>query len=461
MFLLNLEKIKMSFSDKTLFQIDSLTIHSGEKIGLIGANGSGKSTLLQLIAGIETPDEGRIYRHDSFRYLKQFNEKDLPDKSGGEQNRQRIFDALKDEPLLLLLDEPDNHLDMNSIAFLKNRLDRYQGAVLMVSHNRDLLGSICDKYWDIDNERITVFTSSLQDLFAQKQLNRSSQEAAYEKYNKEKTRLKNAAAKTQNKSSKVKKAPSRMGNSEARLHKMGDQKAKANLDKAASRIKTRIAQLEKADRPKIVRDMKFDLDQSLRLHQPVLITARSISKKFPRKTVFENADFSLLNGSKAALIGSNGAGKTTLLDMIYERDSQMTFAKNLKIGYLGQFFNEIDFTHSIIGNINSVSLYNETFTRTILARLLFRTDSVYKKCSLLSGGELTRVSLAMLFLGSYNLLLLDEPTNHLDLPSIKAVEETLSDYAGTVIFASHDKTFINNVATEKWLIENKTVSLIQ
>ena len=454
MILASLEKVKKSVAERLLFSIDNLQIHTGDKIGLIGDNGSGKSTLLRILAGEELPDEGRVYHHKSFGYLSQLNEKEMQDKSGGEQNKARIQSLLEKEPLLLVLDEPDNHLDLNTIEFIKNQLKHYSGAFLTVSHNRDLLDSICNKYWETDNGKVNVFNGRLQDLFMQKEIEKLSHESAYEKYVKEKSRLKKAMCKSKRSSAKIKKAPSRMGNSEARLHKMGDQKAKSNLDKTTNRIKTRLEQLEKIDKPKSVNNMQLDLAKNMQIHQPVLITGRNISKSFAGSTVFENADLTLTNGAKVALIGRNGAGKTTLLDMIHDRDPQMNFAHNLKTGYLGQFFSELRPDQNIIDNINRVSIYDNTFNRTILARLLFRTDSIYKKASVLSGGELTRVSMAMLFLGSYNLLLLDEPTNHLDMASIKAVEEALSDYKGTIIFTSHDKTFIDAVATERWQIAN-------
>ena len=457
MILINMEKIKMSVANKTLFATDRLNVITGEKIGILGANGSGKSTLLKIIAGEIKPDEGSVYCHENMIYLPQLNEKEYLCKSGGEQNRERLYSAFKKAPLLLLLDEPDNHLDMSGIGYLSSQLERFPGALLLVTHDRSLLAKVCDKYWEIDDSQIKIFAVNLEDFFAQKQNDKLTQEMAYEKYSKERKRLKQIVTKTKEKSSQVKKAPSRMGNSEARLHKMGDQKAKANIDKASNRTKTRLEKLEKVTRPKDEKVLKFDLAKGLQVYQPLLLTARGFDKRFGEKVIFSSADFSLQNGSKTALLGDNGAGKSTLLEMIKEYDSQITFVKNVKIGYLGQFFSQLDFEESIIENVRRVSVYDDTFNRTILARLLFRADSVYKKVDVLSGGERTRVSLAMLLLANVNLLLLDEPTNHLDIVSIQAVESTLKAYQGTILFASHDRSFIENVATVIWQIEDKKI----
>lgn len=450
MTLITAENLKIYGGSRLLMTQKFLQIQEKDRIGLIGPNGSGKSTLLQILAGLQEPDQGRIQRISSIAYLNQSVTQTFSHLSGGEEKRKILHEAFRENPLLLLADEPENHLDIQGIQYLIRQLSTFPGAILLVSHDRFLLNEVCQQIWEIDQGTIHMYRGNYDDYLLQKEIITAEIEADYEKYTKEKRRIKKAIQDTQKRSSKVKKAPSRMGNSEARLHKMGDQRAKVNLDKQASQLRSRLDQLAIAKKPDYQKNTIVDLPVGLKIYSPFILEGRQISKAFTDQIIFQNIDFSLKTGSKTALIGPNGSGKTTLLEMIYHRNPGLLFPKNVKIGYLSQFFSALDLNRSILENVQKVSIYDPTFDRLTLARLLFSGEDVHKPCNILSGGERTKVSLAMLMLGNNNLLLLDEPTNHLDLSSIEAIESSLQDYPGTVLFSSHDQTFVKSVATEIW-----------
>lgn len=459
MTLITAKNLKIYGVSRLLITQEFLQIQEKDRIGLIGANGSGKSTLLQILAGLQEPDQGQIQRNSSITYLNQSVTQTFSHLSGGEEKRKLLHEAFQDNPSLLLADEPENHLDIQGIQYLIRQLSTFSGAVLLVSHDRFLLNKVCQQIWEIDQGTIRMYRGNYDDYLLQKEIASTEIEADYEKYTKEKRRLKRAIQDTQKRSSKVKQAPSRMGNSEARLHKMGDQRAKANLDKMTNQLRSRLDQLEAAKKPHYQKNTIVDLPVGLKIYSPFILEGRQISKAFSDQIIFQDVNFSLQTGSKTALIGSNGSGKTTLLEMIYHRNPALLFPKNVKIGYLSQFFSDLDLERSILENVQKVSIYDPTFDRLTLARLLFSGEDAYKPCNILSGGERTKVSLAMLMLGNYNLLLLDEPTNHLDILSREAIESSLRDYPGTVLFTSHDQAFVQSIATEIW--ELKSGSLLK
>ncbi len=177
--------------------------------------------------------------------------------------------------------------------------------------------------------------------------------------------------------------------------------------------------------------------------------------------IFNSAEFNIFSGTRTALIGDNGCGKTTLIKMILEGEEQIKISKALKIGYFSQDLSILDENKTILNNVMESSAYNEEFGRLILSRLLFKREEVYKKVSVLSGGERVKVSFAKIILKGSNMLILDEPTNYLDLFSIEALEEVLKDYGGTILFVSHDRKFLEKVATDIICIENYGINLFK
>jgi macrolide transport system ATP-binding/permease protein len=308
---------------------------------------------------------------------------------------------------------------------------------------------------EIDGGKIKTYTGNYTDFKHQKEMERERAEFEYKKYEKEKKKLEASMEQIKEKVKSMKKAPSRMGNSEARLHKMGNQKAKANLDRAVKNIEARLRHLDVKEKPKNIDKIKLDALSTDKLHSKILISGKNISKSFGEKIIFEDAEFDLYNGSKTALIGPNGSGKSTLIKMIMEKDTSLKISSSVKIGYFSQALDILDNKLSIIENVMKDSIYDETFARILLARLLFKRDDIYKRVDVLSGGERVKVSFAKIFLKDINLLILDEPTNYLDIYSMEALEEALKDFSRTILFVSHDRRFVSSIADNIISIENR------
>jgi len=470
---LELKHVVKDFGDRRLFKIDYLKVYSEDRIGVIGANGIGKTTLLQIMAGIIEPDEGTVSRRCPLSYITQMDDIDRTavisnpllaqqfkvgmqyseTLSGGEKTRYKIAAALSQESSLLLADEPTANLDIQGIELLQQKLTEFKGALVIISHDRILLEAVCNIIWVIDGRKVRVYKGDFQDYLVQKEIERKREEAEYDTYIAEKKKLEEAVDNRANQAVSMRKTPKRMGNSEARLHKMGNQKAKANLNKAVVAMETRLSQLEEKKKPPKEPTVVFDLTNANSLQSKVVLQGERVCKSFGSRMLFNNAQFSIFNGQKVALVGANGCGKTSLLKMIVRGEEGCFIAPQARFGYFSQEMEGLDVTKSVLTNVMNTSIYDEGFVRSILARLLFKREEVFKPVAVMSGGERTRITLAKIIVSEANFLLLDEPTNYLDIPSIQALESVLTEYKGTILFASHDRKFINSIVTHLMLIE--------
>ncbi len=450
--LLEINNLEKSYGTRTVVSLKRLALYGGDKLAVVGKNGAGKTTLLKLITGEEEPDAGRVSVRGQLGVIAQF---DTPDDenahSGGEKTSALIARAFEQNPDILVADEPTTNLDLPGIERLEGALMAFDGALLLVSHDRVLLGSVCTKVLEIENGCCTLYGCGYEDYLAQKQLEKASQAARYDAYAEEAGRLKKVAEEKARQAAGVKKAPKRMGNSEARLHKMGGQSQKAKLDRAAKAARSRLDHLEKVEKPWQDRDIAFDL-RATAIHSPVLVDVRGVSKRFGSRVVLNDVRFVIPNGRKTALVGANGAGKTTLLELIAARAEGVEPCAHLRIGYFKQDLSTLDNQKSVIENAMDGAAYPETFVRTILARLLFRRDAVHQKAATLSGGERLKLALARIILSGFHLLVLDEPTNFLDAESRSALEAVLCAYPGAVLFVSHDRAFLRAVADRVVLV---------
>lgn len=475
MLLISINNLKKYFSDRLILNIEDLKVYSEDKFGVVGLNGAGKTTLLNLISGKIKPDEGMIEVSGELSFVTQIDEKELimgnniiesefdiagaRDSyfSGGEKTRLKIAKALGENPDIILLDEPTSNLDFEGISILKKKLKAFKGGMMLVSHDRDFLDAVCNKIIEVNDGEIKIYNGNYSYFKAQKEEEIKHQEMEYEKYVLEKKKLTAAIIETKEKSRGVRKAPRRMGNSEARLNKMGDQKAKASLDRRVKAMEERLKRLELKEKPLDVESAKFDIKNSSDLYSKIIISGENVCKKFGDRIILDNANFKIKNFSRTALIGKNGAGKTTLINMILDGDRSIKVASGVKVGYFSQDTNILDENKSLLENLKEVSTQNEGYIRLILGRLLFKGDDVYKNVGLLSGGERVRASFAKIIVSSFNMLILDEPTNYLDVYSLEAIEKCLLDYKGTLLFVSHDRRFVDKIADSIMLIDNKRI----
>ena len=466
--------------DRLLFRIERLKVYASDNIGIVGLNGSGKTTLLNIIAGITNPDEGTVRMYRDCSYITQFEpikkietcELDnvlvqqfnleggyKASMSGGEKTRYKIVAALSKNSSILLADEPTSNLDLTGVRLLEEELARFKGAVIIVSHDRQMLDKLCTKIWEIEDGRVNVYMGNYGTYYAAKEMENKRRESDYSQYVKEKRKLEQAIKERGQQATTMRKTPKRMGNSEARLHKMGNQKAKASLDKAVKAMETRIEKLERKEKPRAIDQMNLDLAGSGGIYSRTVIEGKNLNVSFGNKVIYKDAEFAIANGQKTAVIGDNGCGKTTLLKMILEGNEGIKVSCNVKFGYFSQDMNILDYDKTIIENVMSESIFDESFARITLARLLIKKDNVYKKVADLSGGERVRVSFAKIILSEANMLVLDEPTNYLDIHSMEAVETALSEYGGNLLFVSHDRRLINKVANSILFIGDRKIEM--
>ena len=512
------QNICKAFGDNEVLKNASFHIEEREKAAIVGINGAGKSTLLKIIMGEMTADDGQtiINKGASIGYLAQHQEmqsgntifdelltvkqdvldlearirsmelsmkqvqgaelQELMDQyarlshefeqkngyawkseitgvlkglgfteedfskhvdtlSGGQKTRVSLGKLLLSKPDIIMLDEPTNHLDMGSITWLETFLMNYQGAVLIVSHDRYFLNRVVAKVIEIDQGQVTTFMGNYSDYSQKKAMLREAQMQAYLNQQREIKHQEEVIAKLKsfNREKSIKRAESR--------EKM--------LDK-----------LEVLDKPTEVKaDMHIELEPRVVSGNDVL-TVLGLSKAFPSQTLFTDIDFEIKRGERVALIGSNGTGKTTILKILNQvipaDAGEVHLGSRVQIGYYDQEHHVLHMEKTVFEELSDAyPTLTNTKIRNVLAAFLFTGDDVFKRIKDLSGGERGRVSLAKLMLSEANFLILDEPTNHLDIVSKEVLEDALNHYTGTVLFVSHDRYFINTVATRILDLENQ------
>src|SRR5699024_341992 len=259
---------------------------------------------------------------------------------------------------------------------------------------------------------------------------------------------------------KMIKPPSkRMGTSESRVWKMQHATKQKNMHQNIKALETRVQKLEHVEKPKEFPTIKMNFSYLKQLQGRYVIRVNNLSVNFDNRLLWKEASFAIKGGEKVAIIGDNGVGKTTLLKKILNRVPEVTISPSVKIGYFSQNLDALKLQNSILENVISSSIQDETTVRTVLARLHFYNDDVYKEIKVLSGGERVKVTFAKLFVSDCNTLILDEPTNYLDIDAVKALEELLMIYKGVVIFVSHDNRFVGNIATRIIEIENEEMTI--
>ncbi len=519
--ILNCSNISKAFSDTDILSDVSFHIEENEKAAVTGANGAGKSTLLKIITGELSPDSGcvtvkkdctlgylaqhqdisseknvyeevlsvkqdvmelelslRKLEHDMKtaegavleKYLNTYSslnhefemkngyavrseitgvikglgfsedefEKKISSLSGGQKTRVALCRLLLKKPDILLLDEPTNHLDLKATEWLETYLKNYPGSVIIISHDRYFLDKTVTKIIEIENAAGTVYHGT------------------YSEYAVKKAALMDARMKAY------------LNNRREIKHQQEviDRLKQFNREKSVKRAESReklLARTEVIEKPVTVNDgMKLTLEPDTVSGKDVL-SVTGISKSFGSNKLFKDISFDIRRGEKVALIGANGTGKTTILKIInglIDADGGcIKTGTNVSCGYYDQEHQVLNMNKTLFDEIqDTYPDMNNTKVRNVLAAFLFTNDDVFKKIGELSGGERGRILLAKLMLSNANFLLLDEPTNHLDMMSREILENAINNYTGTCLFVSHDRYFINAVATRILDLSNGTIT---
>lgn len=357
--------------------------------------------------------------------------------SGGEKTKLTLGKLLLSRPELLLLDEPTNHLDFASLAWLEGYIREYAGSVVIISHDRYFLDACVNVVYEVERGEAVRYTGNYSAFLLKREENRALYRKKYLAQQKEIKRLETYVEKNITRAS-----TSRMAKSRRKM-------------------------LERMDRLDVpmgdLRTMHLNFEMDKKSHEDVLtvmdgwIAVGDSAHPIPLLT---NLDFEVRRGDRIAIIGENGVGKSTLLKSLVGLHplvkGEFLWGHDTELGYYDQEHGALNESNTIFEEIlHVVPGISVQAVRTLLGQLLFPQDDVFKKISVLSGGEKSRVVLAKLVLSRGNVLLLDEPTNHLDLPSKMVLEQSLKDYPGTVLFVSHDRYFINQVATKVMVLSKK------
>ena len=347
--------------------------------------------------------------------------------SGGQKTRVSLGRLLLSRPDVILLDEPTNHLDLNSIGWLETYLSNYDGAVIIVSHDRYFLDKIVTKVVEIENTKSTIYHGNYSYYASKREEVRLSKYRAY-----------------MNQQAEIK-------HQEEVIAKLKQFNREKSIKRAESREKM-LDKMERLEKPQEVHDeMRLALTPDIESGNDVLLV-ENLTKSYGEHTLFTDIGMDIKRGERVALIGNNGTGKTTILKIINQlipKDSgKIVLGAQVHIGYYDQEHQVLHPEKTIFDELHDTyPNMTNTKIRNVLAAFLFTGEDVFKEIRDLSGGERGRVSLAKLMLSNANFLILDEPTNHLDITSKEILEQALKNYTGTVLYVSHDRYFINQTAT--------------
>jgi ATP-binding cassette subfamily F protein 3 len=479
--MLTISDVSKAYGPQSLFEEVSLQINRTDRVGLIGPNGAGKTTLFSLILGKEEPDQGTIAReknvaighlpqecapagegtvlemalsgshahhHDSGAYELEpkakrilaglsFREKDfdrpLREMSGGWVMRAHLARLLVQEPDVLMLDEPTNHLDLESLQWFQSYLRGYTGAILMISHDRSFLNELATHIVEIRQRKLVRYRGNYDACLELRAAAEVQLLAAYKNQQREIAHMMEFVQRFRAKNTKASQAQSKLKQIE-------------RMDKIEAPV---------ADAKKI----HFRFPQP---HRGGLkaVTLKHVCYAYGANVIYRGLDFVAERGQRIVLVGPNGAGKSTLLKILAgvlpPQSGTRELGHNVKSGYYSQFRVEMLHPNRTVleEGLDTPQRVTEEFVRTVLGCFLFQGDDVFKKVSVLSGGEKSRLALVKLLLDPPNLLLMDEPTTHLDMPSIEALLAALRQFSGTIILISHDVYFIRALSTHVVRVES-------
>ncbi len=360
--------------------------------------------------------------------------------SSGQRSRALLAKILIKQPDLLLLDEPDSHLDVSALEWLEDFLLNYKGTLVIVSHDRYLLDRVTNKTFEIENGKITQYNGNYSYYADQKERIRIKQHYDYVNQQFEIAHLKESLE---------------------ILRKWASRSSNPKIGRRAKSMEKRLNRIELVEKPR--KKIKMQLDFSFyKRSGEVVVEAVNLSKCFGDYVLFSNVNFQIRWGEHVAIIGPNGSGKTTLIKIILglekPTDGYVNLGENLLISYFDQEQKGLNYNRNIYEEISAETNLTKNEAMYLLSKVLFRGDRAYKKIEDISGGEKNRVMLTKLVCTKANLMILDEPTNHLDIPSIEVLEESLSAYKGTIIFVSHDRRLLSKVSDRIIELDNGRVN---
>lgn len=423
-----------------LFWNVNLNVFGSEKIALIGDNGSGKSTFLRILGGLENADSGSVFwnKNAKIGYLEQEIVSSDYAVSGGEQKIIKITELFYGEYDVLLLDEPDNHLDLDHKEWFDQLVAEFSGMVVVISHDRAFLQKSITKTWHLEEKRIIQYDFGYDKFKEIYEKNMESRQHLWDTQEKERLRLAEIVKQFRVKAARNDALAKQLHSAEKRYDRFVENMIERPPQAKTAQIKTNT------------------------MAQPARKTAlqiKGICKAYGKHTVLQNINLHIFCGEKIAIEAPNGSGKSTLLNILVNKVSQdageFHFGPSLKIGYYAQeHLQALDEHISMVEELQKAYPISYYDAIAYLKRFLFSSDQAKSEIRFLSGGQKSRLQLAKFLATNPDILILDEPTNHLDLKTILALEEFLKDYFGTLVLVSHDRELVSNVVTSHYQLQS-------
>ncbi|WP_339145539.1 MULTISPECIES: ABC-F type ribosomal protection protein [unclassified Sutcliffiella] len=504
--ILQVKQVNKSFGERDILKEISFDIRNGEKIGLVGWNGAGKTTLMKLLMGAIEPDSGSIkklpttlrigYLPQSTDYTIRTEEEMIEEGksllrtaselgvnrfitggedffdtlSGGERLKVALAKIWTQSPQLLCLDEPTNHMDMKGVNWLVSELQKFNGAAIIISHDRYFLDKTVSKIYEIEDCKLMEYEGNYTAYRQEKQRRLDQQTRDYGKQQRKIKMIEDQVANLKQWSEKAHREAGKRDNPGERKQMGLKEFERVKAKKKDNQIKSKTKRLElelskhKVEKPKEEVQVKFEFETDGKRGKRIL-EAKGLTKQFAERLLFEKSHFYVKHGERIGLIGENGAGKTTFIKMLLEQESitkgSLWKSASLKIAYLSQEVSDMPLDQNAMEYIDLIGWERVSKARTIFANMGMHEEKLTKPLNTLSLGEKTRVKLVHMIMQEYDVLILDEPTNHLDLPSREQMEATLSTFTGTVMVISHDRYFIEKLCDKLLVIENKRIKRVE
>ncbi|BES63797.1 ABC-F type ribosomal protection protein [Gottschalkiaceae bacterium SANA] len=461
------DQIKMTIGDRVILNGISFQINEGDCIGIVGDNGAGKTTLMKMITKELVPDAGRVIWHWKdirIGYLRQSVEQELENwdqLSGGERTKKRLIQIWESSPQLLLLDEPTNHLDQAGVQWLIRELNRFQGTIMLISHDRYFLDQVVNRIIEIKRGESEGYRGNYSQYREEKNRRWESLSHQYREEEKERMKIEREIRQLRTWSAK--------GHRDSTKKDGLKEKYRTRAKKKDKRVKAQIYRLEKLKgqglkKPVEEQKISFEFAAEARGGKRI-IEARDVTKRFGEKIIFKKSSFTILSGERIGLIGPNGCGKTTLIrSLLGEFDldeGKLHLSPSAKAAVLHQDVLDLEEEKTVLGFFDSHDRERRGKLQTLLTNMGFSKTMMNQKLGSLSLGERTRLKVAEMIVKENNLLILDEPTNHLDLHSREMLEKTLMIYTGTLIVVSHDRYFLEKLCEKLLVFEDGKIQKIE
>jgi macrolide transport system ATP-binding/permease protein len=480
--LLQLQNVRFDINDFILFENVNLNVQQGDIIGIIGKNGAGKSTLLRLLMNDLIPTKGQI-KHlgeqlevimveqetESYSFEEVTSQEaallekwkvpigDYGRLSGGEKLKARLAKGFSRNSDILLLDEPTNHLDEQSLKLLTNQLQRHNGTVILVSHDRHFLDEAATKIWSIEHKTIIDHKGNYSSYMNAREQKRQAQQKAYEKQQKMVERIEGQMVELRNWSGKA-HAQSTKQEGTKEYYRVKAKRMDTQVKSKQKRLEKELEKI-KVDPLQPEYQVKFSMKANTKVGKRFL-EVKNLTKSFDGKSLFENAHFTIQHGDKVSITGPNGSGKTTLLKIILGEDTaegDVWVSPAANIGILTQEVFDLPMEETPAELFHRETYEERGRVQTLMRNLGFEASQWSEPIGKMSMGERVKCKLMKYIVEEKDVLILDEPTNHLDLVSRGQLEQTLAEYNGTLLVVSHDRYFLGRTTTSNLIISNNKI----